>query len=202
MSTAKKLDMPLETLIEKERREASMPPPMPMDESEQAAYLRSAFDQATKLQESTRKNVYRSFEQMGLTPATSNIRQNGKGQWNPNGRYTRGGKGSAWGKKGKESQRSDSPMRSRRNASRSPSPGEEDDELAAMARKTLNVASSDRPLATNGVTLDQRKPPPPPGDHWTKYEDEGNIWFYYEGPLGKFWCPADNKDPQPYDDED
>jgi len=213
MSTAKKLDMPLESLIETERAytaEASMPQPMAED-SEQAAFLRSAFEQATHLRESTRKNnVHRAFEQMGLTAGTSNLRlnakgqnakgQNGKGHWNPTRRYT-GGKAAAWQKGSKEPQRSDSPMRSRRDGSRSPSPGEEDAALSEMARKTLNV-SSDRPLATNGITLDQKKPAPPPGEHWTKYEDEGTVWFYYEGPFGKFWCPNDARDPQPYDDED
>lgn len=201
MTTAKKLDMPLESLIETERAASSTPQPM-YDDSDQAAYLRSAFEQATSLRESTRKNVHRAVQQMGLTPETSQFRQSGKGNWTPSGKYGRG-RGSAWAsQKGSEPLRPHSPMRSRRDGSRSPSPGDEDDALAEIARKTLNVSSSDRPLAANGITLDQKKPAPPPGDHWTKYEDDGNIWFYYEGPLGKFWCPGDNRDPQPYDDED
>lgn len=31
-------------------------------------------------------------------------------------------------------------------------------------------------------------PPPPPGEFWTRYFDEGNAWFFYDGPLGKWWC--------------
>merc|ERR1711920_1182870 len=33
----------------------------------------------------------------------------------------------------------------------------------------------------------QRSPGPPPGLHWTRYHDDGEVWWYYEGPLGKWW---------------
>lgn len=207
MSTAKKIDMPLESLIQTEQAAASIPSPMMADpEAQYGEYLRSAFDHAMNLQRETqRSNVHRAFEQMGLTTATSGIRQKGKGNWNPNGRYARGK--NSW-KKGNESHNPESPSRHRRVGSRSPShEGSEDEALAEITRKTLNVAS---PLAATGITLGhdlgmglQKKPTPPPGVHWTKYEDEGNLWWYYDGPLGKFWCPDSKKgDIQPFDDEE
>jgi hypothetical protein len=38
-----------------------------------------------------------------------------------------------------------------------------------------------------------RAPPRPPGEYWTQYTDEGQdkVWWYYEGPLGKWWCDDD-----------
>merc|ERR1712003_317733 len=35
-----------------------------------------------------------------------------------------------------------------------------------------------------------KSPPPPPGPHWTRYFDEGNEWFFYDGPHGKWWCKS------------
>mmetsp|Transcript_34341 Transcript_34341/g.80370 ORF Transcript_34341/g.80370 Transcript_34341/m.80370 type:complete len:309 (+) Transcript_34341:135-1061(+) len=32
------------------------------------------------------------------------------------------------------------------------------------------------------------KPLPPPGPHWTQYCDQGCLWWYYEGPMGRWWC--------------
>merc|ERR1711972_846682 len=32
------------------------------------------------------------------------------------------------------------------------------------------------------------KPPEPPGPNWKKYVDDGFFWYYYEGPLGKWWA--------------
>jgi hypothetical protein len=47
-------------------------------------------------------------------------------------------------------------------------------------------------------TADANSPPPPPGDHWVQYTDEGQdkTWWYYEGPLGKWWCDDDNSEPR------
>eukprot|EP00435_Cladocopium_sp_Y103_P070757 s861_g36.t1 len=37
------------------------------------------------------------------------------------------------------------------------------------------------------------KPDPPPGDYWTRYQDEGGgeYWYFYDGPLGQWWAGAD-----------
>mmetsp|Transcript_78239 Transcript_78239/g.162449 ORF Transcript_78239/g.162449 Transcript_78239/m.162449 type:complete len:475 (-) Transcript_78239:70-1494(-) len=34
-------------------------------------------------------------------------------------------------------------------------------------------------------------PQPPPGEHWTQYEDKGVFWWYYDGPLGQWWLSSD-----------
>ena len=31
-------------------------------------------------------------------------------------------------------------------------------------------------------------PEGPPGQHWKKYSDDDFLWWYYEGPAGKWWC--------------
>merc|ERR1712113_311654 len=36
------------------------------------------------------------------------------------------------------------------------------------------------------------KPQRPPGEHWTKYQDDGMDWFHYDGPLGEWWCVGEN----------
>jgi len=46
-----------------------------------------------------------------------------------------------------------------------------------------------------------RVPCRPPGEHWTQYKDEDDhdLWWHYEGPLGKWWTTHLSKDPpQPY----
>jgi len=47
-------------------------------------------------------------------------------------------------------------------------------------------------------------PPKPPGDNWTQYTDEGQdkTWWYYEGPLGKWWCDDDDSVPRVWNFED
>lgn len=44
------------------------------------------------------------------------------------------------------------------------------------------------------------KPDPPPGEYWTKYQDEngGEEWYFYEGPLGQWWSCADATSILPY----
>jgi len=44
-------------------------------------------------------------------------------------------------------------------------------------------------------------PPEPPGEYWTKYTDEGHLWWYYEGPLGRWWCIDAHKQVMPFRDD-
>mmetsp|Transcript_13368 Transcript_13368/g.25240 ORF Transcript_13368/g.25240 Transcript_13368/m.25240 type:complete len:425 (-) Transcript_13368:58-1332(-) len=46
------------------------------------------------------------------------------------------------------------------------------------------------------------KPPPPPGAGWSKFTDDGHFWWFYEGPLGKWWCQDVDKYIEPYVEED
>mmetsp|Transcript_2636 Transcript_2636/g.8847 ORF Transcript_2636/g.8847 Transcript_2636/m.8847 type:complete len:184 (+) Transcript_2636:3-554(+) len=77
-------------------------------------------------------------------------------------------------------------IRRGRSPSRSPSP----------AAATLGVGQPQQPLGSTAKT-----PLPPPGEHWTKYQDRGKDWFYYEGPLGRWWCEAESNEVQPYEEE-
>eukprot|EP00928_Gymnodinium_smaydae_P036696 TRINITY_DN25611_c0_g1_i1.p1 TRINITY_DN25611_c0_g1~~TRINITY_DN25611_c0_g1_i1.p1 ORF type:complete len:237 (+),score=38.53 TRINITY_DN25611_c0_g1_i1:73-783(+) len=44
-------------------------------------------------------------------------------------------------------------------------------------------------------------PARPPGEYWTRYNDCGELWWYYEGPLGKWWCSSETEDtPLRYED--
>ena len=47
-------------------------------------------------------------------------------------------------------------------------------------------------------------PSPPPGEGWTQYEDSDDDvgswnWWHYEGPLGMWWCPDDDRYPTAYE---
>ena len=44
-------------------------------------------------------------------------------------------------------------------------------------------------------------PQGPPGEHWTPYNDDisGELWWCYEGPLGRWWCEDLRSLPQPYE---
>uniref|UniRef100_A0A7S4V3K5 Uncharacterized protein n=1 Tax=Alexandrium monilatum TaxID=311494 RepID=A0A7S4V3K5_9DINO len=44
-----------------------------------------------------------------------------------------------------------------------------------------------------------RAPPRPPGLYWTQYRDDGLLWWYYEGPLGRWFCANAKEDPTPYE---
>jgi len=46
------------------------------------------------------------------------------------------------------------------------------------------------------------RPPNPPGDHWVKYTDDGALWWFYDGPLGKWWKQEHDKNPVPWVDDD
>eukprot|EP00747_Dinoflagellata_sp_TGD_P200502 gnl/TRDRNA2_/TRDRNA2_73906_c0_seq1.p1 gnl/TRDRNA2_/TRDRNA2_73906_c0~~gnl/TRDRNA2_/TRDRNA2_73906_c0_seq1.p1 ORF type:complete len:248 (-),score=38.20 gnl/TRDRNA2_/TRDRNA2_73906_c0_seq1:53-691(-) len=51
------------------------------------------------------------------------------------------------------------------------------------------VISSSREVDAACDSVDDDAPDPPPGDHWTKYKDDGSVWWYYEGPKGTWWVP-------------
>lgn len=47
---------------------------------------------------------------------------------------------------------------------------------------------------------ERRAPDRPPGDHWKQFQDEGRLWWHYDGPKGQWWC-AQHAEPQPYKPE-
>lgn len=46
--------------------------------------------------------------------------------------------------------------------------------------------------------------PKKPGEDpiWVRYIDEGVIWHFYDGPLGKWWMQDNDDEPQPWEDDD
>merc|ERR1712190_153320 len=44
--------------------------------------------------------------------------------------------------------------------------------------------------------------PAPPGDRpskfWQQFKDGDALWYYYEGPLGKWWCQDKDETPEPF----
>ncbi|CAJ1341080.1 unnamed protein product [Effrenium voratum] len=51
---------------------------------------------------------------------------------------------------------------------------------------------------TPGVASVQGQKPPrkPPGRHWTQYDDNSTIWWYYEGPRGQWYMGPEHTEPQ------
>lgn len=73
----------------------------------------------------------------------------------------------------------------------------------------MDVEEADRDLRASLLEvlpgLERRAPSPPPWggdstDVWTHFEDEeaDRVWWYYEGPLGKWWCKQRGETPVPY----
>lgn len=89
-----------------------------------------------------------------------------------------------WGRQGLASA---STRRCDREAS---DPGESEDDSDAASAPRAPQGAGNRPT-----------PSIPPGEHWTKYQDDGVMWWYYEGPLGKWWASSDTHMlPTPYED--
>mmetsp|Transcript_7939 Transcript_7939/g.18583 ORF Transcript_7939/g.18583 Transcript_7939/m.18583 type:complete len:360 (-) Transcript_7939:186-1265(-) len=70
-----------------------------------------------------------------------------------------------------------------------------------VARDTSAAASTTAGrYVKEEMTDGMAAPNPPPGPGWTKYQDNGSIWYYYEGAQGKWWC-QDGEEPQPFQEE-
>lgn len=81
----------------------------------------------------------------------------------------------------------------------------------ASGRRQQNDRRVSTPPRQGGGGNNRRKPPMPPpggtGKGWQKYQDDGVVWYYYEGPLGKWWCQEGDRGPDPrslaeFDEED
>jgi len=74
-------------------------------------------------------------------------------------------------------------------------PGELDSERdGGSGEPSATIASVD--------TANPDMPEKPPGDHWTKYIDDDTIWWYYEGPKGKWWTQNTDEPPQLWTEDD
>mmetsp|Transcript_150952 Transcript_150952/g.485109 ORF Transcript_150952/g.485109 Transcript_150952/m.485109 type:complete len:126 (+) Transcript_150952:1-378(+) len=62
-------------------------------------------------------------------------------------------------------------------------------------------ADAETPRPSQGPSsADPRAPPLPPGECWVRYTDKGVLWWYYEGPLGKWWMSVGDTSPIPWHD--
>lgn len=184
-STSKKLDMSLDEVIRENGNGSQGPMRFHLPEMDMQLPNGRTAHHAQQAE-----RVHRSMEQMGHTSSSSGVRlpprsaaRKGFGKRGEGGGRNRGNGKGAWGGQ-RERARSASPLDRHRNhdISRSPTPEDkDDDELAARCGQSLNLASAT-----------ERRPSPPGGRNsklsWTKYEDEGTIWWFYEGALGKWWC--------------
>lgn len=81
----------------------------------------------------------------------------------------------------------------------------EDDALAKACASSLRVSGDMEELPTSAEPKLARTggvppPSPPPGEHWTQFQDEegGDFWWFYDGPNGQWWTSMDCKQIQPY----
>jgi len=71
-----------------------------------------------------------------------------------------------------------------------------------LAPRASSVPAPPAPPAAPAAPAAARAPSPPPGDHWKKFTDGGTLWWYYEGPLGKWWCTDEKKELQEVSEDD
>lgn len=82
-------------------------------------------------------------------------------------------------------------------------PVEEDPALKLAAQATATVQAAVEAAAAAAQAARAGRPLPPPGEHWKKYTDEGDLWYYYSGPLGSWWClDADKENIMPFGQEE
>eukprot|EP00428_Durinskia_dybowskii_P003847 CAMPEP_0170281888 /NCGR_PEP_ID=MMETSP0116_2-20130129/40964_1 /TAXON_ID=400756 /ORGANISM="Durinskia baltica, Strain CSIRO CS-38" /LENGTH=330 /DNA_ID=CAMNT_0010533231 /DNA_START=26 /DNA_END=1018 /DNA_ORIENTATION=- len=111
-----------------------------------------------------------------------------------------------WGEEGRWKDRASwrSKSRSASEAREEPDAAGEDSEEAtsggAAAKEPAATPTSEEAAAP--VAEDLSSPPDdPPGDHWTKYTDDGVLWWFYDGPKGKWWKQEADAKPQPWAEE-
>jgi hypothetical protein len=51
---------------------------------------------------------------------------------------------------------------------------------------TVDLTGVDEPKGVSEV------PGPPPGKHWTMFNDYGDSWWFYEGPKGTWWTSSEH----------
>lgn len=75
----------------------------------------------------------------------------------------------------------------------------------ADAPSADHVRTSAAQLRPNDIAGSEQGPDPPgekPGKFWQVFQDGGDIWYYYEGPLGKWWCQDKFEMPEPFIEDD
>jgi len=65
----------------------------------------------------------------------------------------------------------------------------------------IMTISSHIHLQTENAQRPSGRPERPPGPYWTLYTDEGERWWYYEGPLGRWWMTLHGHDMLEYESD-
>lgn len=51
---------------------------------------------------------------------------------------------------------------------------------------------------THEPAPEREAPALPPGEHWKQFQDEGSLWWHYDGPKGQWWWANRFPVPKPY----
>lgn len=141
--------------------------------------------------------VRRSMEQMGLTPNTAHIRTHPRHKAAANGCS-------------EVVDSSPSPSRShgvtvvaQGETQTNPDDDAVDVALAARVAQCFKVSGDMEIRDASGGDADNEPPAKPPGGNWEQYFDDelGDVWYYWPGPGGQWWCGVKEDDvPKPYGD--
>jgi len=140
--------------------------------------------------------VRRSMQQMGLTPNTAHMR-------------AKPCRKAAAKKCSEVVDSSPSPPRSHRAtvAARESHTNPDDDAvdaaLAARVSQCCKVSGEIEIRDASGGNADNEPPSKPPGGNWEQYFDNehGDVWYYWPGPGGQWWCGCSEDDvPKAYND--
>jgi len=72
--------------------------------------------------------------------------------------------------------------------------GKQDEErIHDLIRWCMGMGADPRAVALRADAMSVGLPPSPPGTGWKVYDDNGHIWWQYDGMLGLFWCEDSKK---------
>ena len=66
--------------------------------------------------------------------------------------------------------------------------GKQEERMHELIRWCMAMGAHSRAVAHRAEGMSVGLPPSPPGPGWKVYDDNGHIWWQYDGMLGLFWC--------------
>lgn len=79
------------------------------------------------------------------------------------------------------------------NAVVCPGGKQEEERSHELIRWCMAMGADPRGVAGRAEAMSVGLPPSPPGPGWKVYDDNGHIWWQYDGMLGLFWCEDSKK---------
>ncbi|CAK9040538.1 BTB/POZ and TAZ domain-containing protein 5 (BTB and TAZ domain protein 5) [Durusdinium trenchii] len=70
---------------------------------------------------------------------------------------------------------------------------QEEERMHELIRWLMAMGADPRSVANRAEAMSVGLPPSPPGPGWKVYDDNGHIWWQYDGMLGLFWCEDSKK---------